>query len=250
MTLLPILLPEGYVLKVSANDKLTVGTVIAEKKSTGGEKIIHVTNPLNVPPKNILKTLKKNLGDGILKGDIVAEKKGNLGMGSKKIISEFSGTIIKIDEENGNLIIRQAGEEESVETIISPVEGTVDFCNNEKIVIKTDKNAILALDGLGEEKTGELLYLESAQEENLSSVIEGKIILTKTIDRVAVFKAIGLDVGGIITEDLENMDFVDLTEKSITVPIMIVNEDDFKKLIKVNGKSIYLGGKDKSIAVL
>ena len=250
MTLLPILLPEGYVLKVSVNDKLTVGKVIAEKKSSGNEKIIHVASILNFPPKDISKALKKNLGDGILKGDTVAEKKGNLGMGSKKIISEFSGTVIKIDEENGDLIIREAGEEESPETLISPVEGTVDFCNNEKIVIKTDRNAILAQDGLGGEKEGELLYLESTREEDLSSVIEGKIILAKTIDKVAVFKAIGLDVSGIITESLENMDFVDLTEKAITTPIMTVSEDDFKKLIKANGKKIYLGGKDKSIVVL
>jgi len=250
MTLLPILLPEGYVLKVSVNDKLTVGKVIAEKKSSGNEKIIHVASILNFPPKDISKALKKNLGDGILKGDTVAEKKGNLGMGSKKIISEFSGTVIKIDEENGDLIIREAGEEESPETLISPVEGTVDFCNNEKIVIKTDRNAILAQDGLGGEKEGELLYLESTQEEDLSSVIEGKIILAKTIDKVAVFKAIGLDVSGIITESLENMDFVDLAEKAIITPIMTVSEDDFKKLIKANGKKIYLGGKDKSIVVL
>jgi hypothetical protein len=250
MTLLPILLPEGYVLKVSVNDKLTVGKVIAEKKSSGNEKIIHVASILNFPPKDISKALKKNLGDGILKGDTVAEKKGNLGMGSKKIISEFSGTVIKIDEENGDLIIREVGEEESPETLISPVEGTVDFCNNEKIVIKTDRNAILAQDGLGGEKEGELLYLESTQEEDLSSVIEGKIILAKTIDKVAVFKAIGLDVSGIITESLENMDFVDLAEKAIITPIMTVSEDDFKKLIKANGKKIYLGGKDKSIVVL
>ena len=89
MTLLPVLLPEGYVLKVSANDKLTAGTVIAEKKSSGKEKIIHISQIFNFPAKDIKKALKKNLGDGILKGDVIAEKKGSLGMGSKKIISEF-----------------------------------------------------------------------------------------------------------------------------------------------------------------
>jgi len=46
------------------------------------------------------------------------------------------------------------------------------------------------------------------------------------------------------------MDFVDLAEKAIITPIMTVSEDDFKKLIKANGKKIYLGGKDKSIVVL
>ncbi len=250
MTLLPVLLPEGYVLKVSANDKLTVGTVIAEKKGSSMEKIIHISRFFNLSPKDISKVLKKNLGDGILKGDVIAEKKGNLGVGVKKIISEFSGTIIKIDEGSGDLTIREAGEEESQETIISPVDGTVDFCNNEKIVIKTDKDAILAQDGLGKEKEGELLYLKDSQEENLSKEIEEKIILVRTIDRVAVFKAIGLDASGIVTQDLENADFVDLSEKTIETPIMIVNDDDFKKLVKANGKKVYLGGKDKSIVIL
>lgn len=250
MTLLPVLLPEGYVLKVSVDDKLTVGTVIAEKKSSGEEKSIHISQIFNISPKDISKVLKKHLGDGVIKGDVLAKKKGNLGVGSKSIISEFSGTIIKINQESGNLIIRESGEEGSVKTLVSPVEGTVDFCNNEKIVIKTDKNAILAQDGLGKETEGELLYLEKTQEEDLFSAINGKTILAKTIDRVAVFKAIGLDVSGIITEALKNMDFIDLTEKAIETPVMIVNEDDFKKLIKANGKKVYLGGKDKSIVVL
>jgi hypothetical protein len=67
---------------------------------------------------------------------------------------------------------------------------------------------------------------------------------------VAIFKAIGLDAGGIITESLENADFVDLTEKTIEAPIMIVGEDDFKRLLKAKGKKVYLGGKDKSIVIL
>jgi hypothetical protein len=250
MTLLPVLLPEGYVAKVSANDKLTAGTIIAEKKSGGMEKIIHVSQILNFSPKDISKSLKKNLGDGILKGDVIAEKKGNLGAGSKKIISEFSGTIIKIDDSSGNLVIRETGEEQNLETIVSPVDGIVDLCNNEKIVIKTDKDTILAQDGLGKEKEGELWYLEDSQEENLSKEIEGRVLLVRTIDRVAVFKAIGLDANGIIAKDLENADFVDLSEKTIETPIMIVNDNDFKRLVKANGKKVYLGGKDKSIVIL
>jgi len=250
MTLLPVLLPEGYVAKVSANEKIAVGTVLAEKKSGAREKVIHISSVFNLTPKDIQKVLKKHLGDGILKGDIIAEKKGGLGVGSKRIISEFSGTIIRIDEENGDLIVRESGEETSAETLVSPVDGIVDSCDNEKIVIKTDKNAILAEDGLGKEKEGDLLYLEDAQEEHLGKEIEGKVILTKLIDRVAIFKAIGLDANGIITEDLENADFVDLTEKVIETPIMIVNGENFKKLVKANGKKVYLGGKDKSIVIL
>lgn len=237
-------------MKVSANDKIAVGKIIAEKRSSGIEKVIHLSQIFGLLPKDISKTLKKHLGDGILKGDVLAEKKGNLGMGSKKIISEFSGTIIRINEESGDLIIHEAGEEAGLVTLVSPVDGTVDFCDNEKIVIKTDKDAILAEDGLGKEKEGELLYLENAQEEHLSREIEEKIVLTKTIDRVAIFKAIGLDSAGIITQNLEGIDFIELSGKNIETPIMILNEDNFKRLVKAKGKKVYLGGKDKSIVIL
>ena len=237
-------------MKVSVDDKLTVGAVLAEKKSTSSEKIIHVAQVLNISAKDLTKSLKKHLGDGILKGDLIAEKKGGFGKGSKKIISEFSGIIIKINQDSGDLILKQSGGGESVETLVSPVEGTVDFCNNEKIVIKTDKDAILAQDGIGEEAEAEIVYLEEAEEEDLSKTIEEKVLLIKVIDRVAIFKAIGLDVAGIVAEELEEMDFVDLTDKKISIPIMIVNEEDFKKLVKLNGKKVYLGGKDKNIVVL
>jgi hypothetical protein len=250
MTLLPVLLPEGYKSKVAVNDKIAAGSVVAEKKVSGIEKVIHLSQIFNLPPKDILKTLNKHLGDGILKGDVVAQKKGNLGMGSKKIISEFSGTIIRINEESGDLIIHEAGEEGGLETLVSPVDGIVDFCDNEKIVIQTDKDAILAEDGLGKEKEGELLHLGSAEEESLSNQIEGKVILVKTIDKVAIFKAIGLDANGIIVSNLENIDFIDLTEKAIEMPIMIVDDDNFKRLVKAGKKIVYLGGKDKSIVIL
>jgi len=46
MTLLPVLLPEGYVAKVSANEKIAAGTVLAEKKSGAREKVIHISSVL------------------------------------------------------------------------------------------------------------------------------------------------------------------------------------------------------------
>jgi hypothetical protein len=251
MTLLPVLLPEGYVAKVSVGDKLTVGETIAEKKGTSSsDKSLQVTAFLNTPPKNIFKVLKKHLGDGILQGDVLAEQKGMLGVGSKKFISEFSGTITKIDESTGEIFIRVAGETENAQTIISPVDGIVDICNNEKIVIKTDKQAVVALDGLGDETEGEVCYFEKLEEIKLNKEIAGKIILAKIVDKVSLFKAIGLDAAGIIAEGLESLDFVDLQEKKLAVPVMMVNDDDFKRLVKQNGKRIYLGGKDKSIIVL
>jgi hypothetical protein len=249
MTLLPVLLPEGFNLKVAVNDKLAVGQIIAEKKNTP-ENLINVAFYFNVPFNEIPKLLKKNLGDAVLEGDVLAEKKEGLGKQSKTLISQFSGTITKIDVANGDVGIRGSSEKESAETIISPVAGIVDFCNNEKIVIKTEKDAILAIDGLGEESEGELVFFEKIEEIQLTNAVGGKIVLGASIDRVSLFKAIGLDAIGIIVKDLEDTDFIDLTGKKIKTPIMTVAEEDFKKLTKADKKRVYLGGKDKTIIVL
>lgn len=249
MTLLPVLLPEGFAPKVTVNDKLTAGQIIAEKRGAS-ENTINVAFYFGIPASDIHNVLKKNLGDAISEGELLAEKKGGFGKNPKKLISQFSGTITKIDKTNGDVGIRSSLEKGSLQTINSPVAGSVDFCNNEKIVIKTDKDTILALDGSGEGAEGEICYLAVLEEPSLTSEIAGKIILTNVIDRLSLFKAIGLDASGIIVRRFEDIDFVDVSQKQIKMPIMIVGEEDFRKLEKLNGKKVYLGGKDKSIIVL
>jgi hypothetical protein len=256
MTLLPVLLPEGYTSKVSVNDKLAAGDTIAILTSGNKETLENTVNVafyFNVPSHDITKFLKKNLGDAISEGEVLAEKKGGLGKSAQKLISQFSGTITKIDQTNGDVGVRSASgniEPESSKTIISPVAGTVDFCNNEKIVIKTDRDAILALDGLGEEAQGEVISLGELEETELNSEMAGKIILADSVDKVSLFKAIGLDAIGIVIKSLEDTDFIDLEQKRITVPVMIVSEEDYKKLARIDKKHVFLGGKDKTIVIL
>jgi hypothetical protein len=249
MTLLPVLLPEDYESKVTVNDKLAVGQTIAEKKTTS-ENIINIAFYFDVSALDIHKFLKKNLGDAVLEGEVLAEKTAGFGKASKKLISQFSGTITKIDKTNGDISIRSSLEKGSFQNIISPVAGTVDFCNNEKIVIKTDQDTILAVDGLGEGAEGELFYIEKVEETSLGNKTQGKILLTGVIDKVSLFKAIGLDAIGIIVKSLEDTDFMELTGKYIKTPVMIVNEEDYKKIVKADKKRIYIGGKDKTIVIL
>ncbi len=247
MTLLPILLPEGFSLKVSAGDKIAAGQILAEGQEKGKEEVIRVAHEFKLVPQKIIKTLKKNLGDSVAVGEVLAAKKSLLG--SQTIISEFSGIIIKIDETSGDLIIRVSGAGE-VKTVISPTDGVVDSCTEEKIVLKTDKEAILALDGIGGESEGIIEYLVDSDETKLDASIKGKILLTKAIDKVYVFKTVGLEAVGIITEKLEDVDFVDLEEKKVRMPVLEVSEEDFKKLVKEKDKNIYLFGKNKSIIIL
>jgi len=253
MILLPVLLPEGFKAKVTVGDKLAVGDAIAvatSEKNNASENTVNVAFYFDIPSEDIHKFLKKNLGDAILEGDLLAEKKSGFSKTPKKLISQFSGTITKIDKTNGDVGIRGSSEKGSFDEIISPVAGTVDICNNEKIVIKTDQDTTLALDGLGEGAEGELLYIKQVEEASLGRQVTDRILLTSVIDKVSLFKAIGLDAIGIITQNLEDTDFIELTSKNLKTPVMTVAEEEFKKLVKEDGKQIYIGGKDKTIAIL
>ena len=169
---------------------------------------------------------------------------------SQKIISKFSGTISKLDEVSGDLVIKVGAAEANRKTIVSPVDGIVDSIDNEKITIKTDKEAFLATDGVGAEKEGEILYLPDFNESKLNDKIEGKVVVAQNVDKISLFKAIGLDAAGLITQNLEGIDFVDLQEKNVRMPVLAVGEEDFQKLSKEMGKKVYLFGKNKSIIVL
>jgi hypothetical protein len=252
MTLLPILLPEGFAPKVSVDDKLTAGQVIAEKSQKGIEEIIHVSQIFGITPKQMVKSLKKNLGDSVSKGDVVALKKGHLGLGTKKIISEFSGTIIKIDEEKGDVLIHTGLGDKNLVTIISPVDGTVDFCNNDKIVIKTDKETLLATQAVGKEARGELFVIED-KDIDFSEVPAGvvkKIVLGSKFEKGSIFKALGLGALGIIGVEIRESDLEDLEEKEIKSPVFQIEEKDFNKLLKHKEKEVYLDPENKSIVVL
>lgn len=247
MTLLPIVLPEGFIPTVTVNDKLTLETVIAEKRN-GKTQVINLSS-FGFPQNSLEKSLKKSIGDSIKEGEVIAVKKGKLGLGSKKFLSRFSGIITKVNEETQEIYIR-SGIDEVTETMFSPVVGTVDFCNNEKIVIKTDKEAVIAKDALGKKADGEIYYIESLDFNKLTSEISDKIILVKILDKTSLFKILGLDAKGIITEEIDDVDFIDLNDKKIETPILSVSEEDFKKILKNKNKEIFLDGENKSIIIL
>lgn len=252
MTLLPVLLPEGYAPTISVDDKLTAGQVIAEKGEKAVEEVIHLSQVLKIPAKKISKHFKKHLGDAVSKGEVIAEASGTLGLGGRKIISEISGTVVKIDEETGDVLVHTGTSKDTNLTIVSPVDGTVDFCNNEKIVIKTDKEALVAKSAKGEDLRGELYVIDGEEVDflRLTSQVSKKIVLGRSFEKGSIFKALGLGALGIIGIDIREGDLEDLEEKGIKAAVLTVEENDFKKLLENKHKQFYLDPKNKAIVIL
>lgn len=249
MSLLSIPLND-FIPKVKTGDGIVSGQVIATKKGKGKDIEINVAETLDIKPGEAIKFILKRPGDRVEKGGLIAAKKGKFGIGGNGIRSKVYGTVFKIDEDLGILYVRVRQEDEE-EDIFSPVDGVVELCDNKKIAIKTDKHAILAdkVSGKGIVWAGIILLgKDEVDPSDINGGIKGKVILGRFFQREAISKAFGIGAAGIISQNISDEEFEDLRKKNINTPIFIINEENFKKLVKYNRKKIY-ADTEKSVVI-
>ena len=249
MTSLSIKLEKGFSPKVKADDKIVVGQLLAEKSIAGSDHEIHIAKLLEVPPQVASKYLLKRPGDRVGEGTLVAVKKGTLGIGGRKAVSPVDGTVFKFENETGILTVRSATESET-QNLFSPVDGEVAVCDNEKITIRTQKGVIAALEVLGEGNFEAQLYIAKGDEVDpteLRSDLKGKVVAGKFLAREALAKSIGLGAAGIIAHNIKEEDLADLKSKLNKIPVFIVDEENIEKILKSDGKKVYLETEKKTL---
>jgi hypothetical protein len=248
MSLLPILLPKGFNPKISVGNIISTGDILAYKNISKEEGIPLAEN-LGISSLKVLKCLKKGLGDKVEQGETLAEKKKMVG--GKKVVSPFSGTITRLEESTGILYICVHSAEIS-ETIKSPVDGKVTFCDNNKIVLETEKEAITVDKVSGFGARGELIFLsgEEIKQDEITKDLVKKIVLGMSFEKAAISKAFALGVSGIIGVGISDEEIDNFNEKEVKNPIFKVNSDNFKKLEADKGKEAYLDSENKIIIIL
>lgn len=240
MTNLPIPIPQGFKLQVKEDQKISAGDTIAVKEDFSSDLLINIAQDLGIDPKKVPQSLSKKPGDRVEAGDLIAKKGGILG--SREIHSRVSGTIVKLSEEEGTIVVRtdSALNEDSQIKISSPVDGIVISCDNDKVVLKTDKETILAEKGSGETGFGETLVIsqEVVDQKEIDDKVSGKILIAKSITREAAAKAIGLGALGIISQKVSGEYIESLREKMIKTPVLTVSPEGYKKISGKHGKII------------
>jgi|SRR5882724_2361138 len=256
MTSLPIVFPTGFSPVVNIEDTVTVGQLLAQKIGKE-EEVINIAQVLSIPLTKVKNVLKKNPGDAVAIGDVIAVKKGFLGFGGQTIMSKVAGTVSRYERHTGNLAIRTSYNA-LTQKLVSPVDGIIALCNNKKIVISTDKNVIVGLDGGGETGQGEVYILEDSfsaknQESllySLGSQAIGKIVVGKIFTREMLTKASGIGALGVVAEEVTKEDIDYLAQKKLQTPVVRVDSQAIEKLQAWEGKSIYLDGQAKSLIFL
>ena len=97
-------------LAIKVGDKVDFNTPLYKNKEKAEERI-EVAALLSIHPKKIFHHLRKNVGDSIVTGDLLAEKKSFFS--DKKVTSHIEGIITEIDHIEGVVLIETLKETNS-----------------------------------------------------------------------------------------------------------------------------------------
>ncbi len=253
MSILPILISSEYILLVHEGDSVKIGQILAQRRPHP-EIPIPIASELGIQSKDIEKYLSKKPGDSVSAGDILARKKGMFGGTASQVVTKASGIIKAVDHTTGEIILEVENiKNKETGDIVSPLEGTILVCNNEKIVIQTDKGGIPVVKGVGKEATAILKIVDDTDTVDpyfLQSDAIGKIVVGHYFPRDVLAKSVSIGVAGVIGDKILDSDVDFFNGKKIQMPIVEVNSEDIPKLSKWRDKKVYLQGETKTIILL
>lgn len=121
-------------LAIKVGEKVDFDTPLYKSNEKSEERIA-VAELLSIHPKRIFHHLKKNVGDMVVLGDILAEKKSFFS--DKKITSHIEGVVTEIDHIEGIILIETQKETLSERCWFA---GYVEEISKKNIKIKISKN--------------------------------------------------------------------------------------------------------------
>jgi len=252
MVLLPFQLESGFTPIVKKGDLVKVGDILAERKNSENQSI-PLAKIFGVKPHTAGKFLKVSPGDSITTGEVLAVRKGVFK--EDKILSEVTGTVMAYDRSSGELILHPSISGKKSEELRCPIDGIVSVCNNDQIVVETEKDVVVGERSSGLQAEGIVYKPNIVSGSNtllytLDTQIEGKVLILQSADRDILLKAIGMEVSGILAGEVSESDLSYLSKRNIQTPVIQLSEPELKKVVKWVDKKAYIDASGKTVLLL
>ena len=174
-------LPGGKgAISVMLRQEVTPSDILGEGLTSSGFHTINLSKELGVSPKKAPQYLKKEIGQMVYQGELLAQKEGLIRFSKKNILVPQDGVLDYYDAENGNLRIRLVVKKNK---LASGVYGIIDRINQEEgaVIIRTQATVIYGILGSGKEREGNIKIVSSADgfvnENRITDDLGGKIIV-------------------------------------------------------------------------
>jgi len=208
--LLPL---KGEVL-VKKGDKVKAEQIVARTDLPGDVETANVVNRLGIEPETILSYMLKKEGDKVEAGEAIAETKPFIKWFKTSCNTPVAGTIEKISEVTGQVLIRMAPQPVELRAYI---DGTItEILESEGAIIETRCAFVQGIFGVGRERAGEITMVASSPDEVLKAdgipkncegkiLVGGSLVTSEAIKAANEGGAAGLVVAGMHAKTLKEI---------------------------------------------
>jgi len=236
------ILPLEGEVTTRTGDVVSAEHVVARTSLPGAVETVNVVNRLGIEAEDIGRYMLKKEGDAVGKNEPIAQSKSLFGLFKTNCPSPIEGTIEKISNVTGQVLIR--GPALPVE-VKAYVDGkVVEVIEKEGAVIQTKAMFIQGIFGIGGERSGVLHAVADSPSavmgpEALRGDLAGKILIFGAlVSTETVRRAMELGVTGIVTGGLSAKSIKDILGHDIGVaitgaediPITVIVTEGFGKI--------------------
>ena len=213
---------EGEVL-VGEGTSVGADDLVARTELPGKIYPVNVANQLGIPASRLKGLMKKDAGDAVEEGEVIAETAGLFGFFKSEARAIVSGTIENISPISGEVIFQARPVPVEIDAYI---EGrVVGLIEGEGCVVQSAATFIQGIFGLGGEAKGEIAMAvkepsDILDADRITGDMAGKIIVGGAyLTLEAVQRAVEAGVKGIITGGFDYNDIKDLLGYEVGVAI-------------------------------
>jgi len=214
-------LSDKYKILVKEEQSVDFDTPLFKKADIQDLKI-HLSQELDIQPSKIFLSMKKNVGEKIHRGDILAVKKSLFS--EKKYICDFDGIIKEINHDDGSVIITSSHEKLKPKNAF--FKGNIKKIQENEIEIDIQNYTQYDLKETNEDFGGEILLINSKP---ISQIKEedskNKIIITKKIEPYNQVRLEVLGAKGYVT--------IEALNHRLEIPhALLLKEADLNSILK------------------
>lgn len=250
-------------ISVKPNQEVTPSDIIGTSNQQVGFRIINLAKALSVAPSDVEKYLKRQVGQRIFKGELLAYKSG-LFAGKKNVTSPEDGVLDFLNPQTGELKLNFLPKKEDLPAGVYGIVETVDDQKGQ-IIIRAQASIVRGMFGSGRPRDGILRLIGKRDElveksftasglgEQILAV--GSLVFKETISAAISNGVSGLVIGGINAKDYKSMAggrlvFPKKLENDIGISIMVcegfgavpIGLDIDELLKKFEGKFVSIDG--------
>lgn len=194
------------------NTEVSPHDVLGHYKMAVGFTKINLSRELSVSPGDVKQYLKKNIGQTVFKGELLAFKKGLFG--KSEIVASTDGIFDSLDENTGIAGFRLIPKDIELTSGVFGVVQSVDVTKGE-VTIKSMMSEVYGMYGTGSEKEGFINVLSGpgdlVSENAINDAHRGQILVAGSLALEATIKkALSCSVSGIISGGMNLSDYLSM----------------------------------------